>query len=195
MKRKFDLRQCSLCPLGHNKANIVLGEKHFVRGRSRIFFLGEAPGHDEDQIGKPFVGRAGRLLRNCMQNAGINSYYISNVCFCRPPDNRAPTEIEMMICGHYTLLELTVTQPHLVVALGKTATDFLKTFHVAKPSYSELRTKKAWSIHIPTTGQQVIIKSIFHPAYLLRNKGLIQAYRNEFRKIGLLAKQILESET
>jgi DNA polymerase len=193
-RRGFRLDYCTLCGLG-SADTVVPGEKHFVRAHPRIFFLGEAPGRDEDRIGRPFVGRAGQLLRRCMEEAGIKSYYISNVCFCRPPDNRNPTPQEMATCGHYTLLELTTMRPHLVVALGKIATDFLKNFDVARNcTYANLRGRNAWSIYNPITGKNILIKTIFHPAYILRNKKELAEYQQNFYEIIEIAQNCMEEK-
>jgi DNA polymerase len=170
---------------------VVPGDRHLVRAHPRVFFLGEAPGRDEHRYGKPFIGRAGKLLRHCIEEAGIVSYYISNVCFCRPPHNRTPTADEMSTCGKFTLLEIEAIQPHLIVTLGKVATDFLSCFG-GNEGYSQLRDLVYWDIEDPITGEEYTVKSVYHPAYILRNRQALPMYQKAFHDIAELSKSFIE---
>ena len=185
----FLLEECHLCPLWEDASQIVLGDnEHYDSDSPTIFFLGEAPGRDEDRVGKPFIGRAGKLLRKCIKKAQINSYYICNTVKCRPPNNRTPHWNEMNVCGHYTLLEIAHINPDLIVTLGKVATEFLGSFMDPDKTYAEYRNK-VWPFDHPIIDEQYQLLSIFHPAYILRNREKLSAYEKMLVKARKLVEE------
>ena len=109
---------CSLCPLCSGRTNIVRPSGDLS---SKVVFVGEAPGENEDLKGVPFVGRAGRILDEALSVAGIDrsSVMITNTVKCRPPGNRDPTEEEMAACRRYLISELEGRA--LVVGLGRSS--------------------------------------------------------------------------
>ncbi len=109
---------CRLCPLCGHRTNIVLPSGNLS---SEIVFVGEAPGENEDLTGKPFVGRAGKILDDAFAKAGIdrNSVMITNTVKCRPPGNRDPTAEEMSACRPF--LDSELSSCSVVVALGRSA--------------------------------------------------------------------------
>jgi len=115
------VQSCKKCILCETRKNVVWGEGN---KRAKIVFVGEAPGGDEDRQGRPFVGRAGKVLDDLLEKAGIDrrDVYITNVVKCRPPGNRKPTEEEMEKCMPYLRAELDEINPGLIVLLGSTAT-------------------------------------------------------------------------
>jgi DNA polymerase len=129
---------------------------------ARLMFIGEAPGADEDQQGKPFVGRAGQLLTDMItRGMGLDrqSVYIANVLKCRPPENRTPVESEMENCFGFLDRQIEIVRPEYICLLGKTAvTAILQT---ALPMKNlRLRWHRYKDIPVMVT---------YHPAYLLRN--------------------------
>jgi DNA polymerase len=116
-KEIIECRRCQLCLSCTQKVFGDIGDK------TKVIFVGEAPGRDEDVSGKPFVGRAGKLLRGWIKESGLSDEEISilNICKCRPPENRTPTEVERQICGAWINKQLNYINCNKVVLLGKTA--------------------------------------------------------------------------
>jgi DNA polymerase len=117
---KEDVDKCTSCLLCANRINTVFGEGN---PKAKIVFCGEAPGQTEDETGRPFVGRAGKLLDNMINSMGLGreDVYILNVCKCRPPGNRKPNSEEMDTCKPFLLRQLEIIKPKVIVALGNTA--------------------------------------------------------------------------
>jgi uracil-DNA glycosylase family 4 len=116
---------CTKCRLSAKRTRVVLG----VGSRSsRIVFIGEAPGKDEDLQGRPFVGRSGKLLDLALEEAGVRrtDVYISNLVKCRPPGNRRPRKDEIRTCTSlYLEPEIAEISPDVVCALGQTVAEHL----------------------------------------------------------------------
>jgi DNA polymerase len=123
--------------------------------------IGEAPGAEEDRLGDPFVGQAGRLLDNMLTAIGLKrgrNVYIANVLKCRPPGNRNPEPDEVAKCTPHLLRQIELVQPKLIVALGRFAAQTLLN---TDASIASLRGK----VH-RYAGVPLIVT--YHPAYLLR---------------------------
>ena len=155
-----DCRRCRLCEA---RSKIVFGSGN---EQSPLVFVGEGPGADEDAQGLPFVGRAGQLLTQMIDNTaskeGIpiqrKDVYICNVVKCRPPENRAPEPDEMQTCGQFLYRQLQVIQPKAIVALGSTAA---KALLGTKVGVTRLRGNwQKWN--------DIPLMVTFHPSYLLR---------------------------
>jgi DNA polymerase len=137
---------------------------------SKVMFVGEAPGADEDRLGKPFVGQSGQLLDKFLEWAGFSrkkNIYITNTIPWRPPGNRQPTPEENYICMPFLERHIELIQPKFLVMLGGTA---LKTLHNSREGIVTLRGR--WMPY--TTGHNnftVDTMPIFHPAFLLRSPG------------------------
>ena len=95
-----DVRGCPLCKLARTRKNAVPGEGQIS---AKIMFIGEAPGRNEDEEGRPFVGAAGRILNDLLKKVGIerSQVFITNIVKCRPPNNRVPKEDELNACRPY----------------------------------------------------------------------------------------------
>jgi DNA polymerase len=164
------VKKCTACPLHLNRTNVVVGEGNLD---TRIVFVGEGPGEEEDKTGRPFVGRAGMLLTELLRESGIRreDVYICNVVKCRPPNNRTPTPEEQAACGHFLLAQIEIINPDVIVALGATALSFF--VDGKKVSITKVRGNP-----IDWLGGKKVIPT-FHPSYLLRNRS------NELRRIVL----------
>ena len=129
--------------------------------RAEIMFVGEAPGHDEDMQGEPFVGRAGELLTKIIVAMGFkrDDVYIANVLKCRPPQNRTPLPDEITNCLPYLLSQIELIQPRIIVALGATAVRSLLDVQLGIT-----KMRGHWY-----SFRDIPIMPTFHPAYLLRN--------------------------
>jgi uracil-DNA glycosylase family 4 len=128
---------------------------------TRLVFLGEAPGADEDKQGEPFVGRAGQLLTKIIEACTLKreDVYILNVLKCRPPNNRPPTPEESANCKEYLDAQLDIIRPEFICCLGSTAAKNLLNTEVP---ISKLRGKFQ-------TYRGIRVMCTYHPAYLLRN--------------------------
>ena len=170
-KIRADIGDCKRCGLCEQRKTIVFGSGS---GTSPLVFVGEGPGADEDEQGVPFVGRAGQLLTQMIDNTagkeGISirrsDVYICNVVKCRPPENRTPLPEEMELCGQFLYRQLMAIKPKAICALGGTAAQALLG---TKEGVTRLRGKwhKWHEIHLMVT---------YHPSYLLR------AYNQEAKR-------------
>ncbi len=114
------IRECMLCRLAESRKNAVPGEGD---ADAQIMFIGEAPGRNEDERGRPFVGSAGKLLDEALENAGIkrDEVYITNIVKCRPPNNRVPLQDEVDMCIKYLEEQIRLINPLVICILGRTA--------------------------------------------------------------------------
>jgi len=160
-KLKKKIKFIKNCDLKKNATNLVFGDGNI---NSKIMFIGEGPGAQEDAEGKPFVGRAGKLLDKMLTAIKLDrtKVYISNVVNYRPPENRSPTEVEIERYLPYLKNHIEIINPKILVLLGKTA---LNALIGNEAVISKARGK--WIQKNIGTAKTWIIAS-FHPAYLMR---------------------------
>lgn len=153
---------CTRCKLCEERNSVVFGEGS---PNARIVFVGEGPGADEDAQGKPFVGRAGKLLGRIIGAMGFErpDVYICNVVKCRPPGNRNPEPDEMDTCGAFMFRQLRAIDPEVVICLGSVAAHYLLQLG-RKVSLGSLRG----AVH--ELGPMKVVVT-YHPAALLRSPG------------------------
>jgi DNA polymerase len=152
--------QCHKCELGDKRSHMVFGDGN---PRSNIIFVGEAPGADEDRIGLPFVGRAGKLLTKgltALNLARENDYYICNICKCRPDNNRVPYENEVEVCLPYLRNQVALVKPKIIVCLGSTAMRY-----ILGSGFKITRDRGKW-----VEKKGCYIMATFHPAALFRDE-------------------------
>ncbi|MDE2662953.1 MAG: uracil-DNA glycosylase [Gemmatimonadota bacterium] len=154
---------CSRCTLHQSRKNPVFGEG---AANARVVCVGEAPGKHEDETGRPFVGRAGRLLDRLLLSIGLprESVYICNVLKSRPPRNRDPLPEEVAACSPYLVRQLALIEPEVIIAFGAFAA---RTLLETKSALGRLRG----SVH-RYAGYPVV--ATYHPAALLRNPGWVR---------------------
>jgi len=150
---------CTACALHKSRSQTVLG----VGDRDADWLLvGEAPGAEEDRLGEPFVGQAGKLLDNMLAAIGLargENVYIANVLKCRPPGNRNPEPEEVARCTPFLLRQIALIQPGIIVAMGRFAA---QTLLGSDATIASLRGR----VHA-YAGVPLVVT--YHPAYLLRN--------------------------
>ncbi|UCF00468.1 MAG: uracil-DNA glycosylase [Planctomycetota bacterium] len=159
-----EVRQCRKCPLGSLRTNAVPGEG---KPNAQILFVGEGPGADEDAQGRPFVGRAGRLLDRVIAACGLkrSDVFIANILKCRPPGNRDPRPDEIINCFPYLQRQIEVINPKIIVALGAPAA---RTLLNTNKSIGQLRGQ--FHEYYAGLGRPPIkLMPTYHTAYLLRN--------------------------
>lgn len=156
-----NIHNCQQCRLGAGRTNFVFGSGN---PNADIMIIGEAPGKDEDEQGKPFVGKAGQLLTKIIESINLKreDVYIANICKCRPPGNRAPLRDEVSSCIPFLLKQIELIKPAFIVALGATAVASLTG---EKPIMADARGKL-------TTFHNVPMLITYHPAALLYNPNL-----------------------
>jgi len=158
---------CMKCELGKTRNNIVFADGN--PETAKAILIGEAPGENEDKTGTPFVGRAGKLLNEFLDKAGISrseDLYIINTVKCRPPQNRVPTDKEKELCSEYLLKQIETVNPKVVIFCGATA---LKSFYAKKTPISKIRGE---ILELEIGGSKRKCIPIFHPSYLLRYHSL-----------------------
>lgn len=155
-----DLGGCRRCPLAEGRTNIVFGEGD---PRAEMMFIGEGPGEDEDRQGRPFVGRAGRLLTDIIvkgMKMRREDCYIANVVKCRPPENRDPNPMEARACLPFLHRQIEAVRPKVICALGRVAARYLLD---TNESLGRLRHRFHDLNGIP-------VMPTYHPASLLRHE-------------------------
>ncbi len=153
-----EIIECTKCDLSESRTKAVPGEGN---PNAKLMFVGEAPGGDEDRLGRPFVGRAGKLLTKIIEATGHKreEFYITNTVKCRPPGNRTPTPWEQETCWPYLEKQIEIIDPKVICLLGAAA------------GYAFLKrpvkiTKERGQI-IKWKGRLLFLT--YHPAYVLRN--------------------------
>lgn len=153
------------CSLKFSANSTVFGDGN---PKAKLMLIGEAPGADEDRIGKPFVGRSGQLLEKMLNAIGLERQdcYITNVLPWRPPGNRTPTDGEVAVCRPFLMRQIELIEPQIVFLLGASAANAVLG---GSESISSLRGKVLEIVL--DNGQKVPALASFHPAYLLRSAG------------------------
>ncbi|OGC50509.1 hypothetical protein A2716_04880 [candidate division WWE3 bacterium RIFCSPHIGHO2_01_FULL_40_23] len=162
---------CKKCRLCKSATRAVPGEGN---PNSQIAFIGEAPGYNEDQQGRPFVGRAGKMLEEMLRSIGLKreDVWIGNIIKHRPPENRDPMVDEVRACSPYLDSQLRAISPKVVVPLGRFALEFFdKDGKISKDH------------GVPKKVGNKIIFPLYHPAAALRNPAVEKILRTEFKKI------------
>lgn len=153
-------RSCKKCSLCNSRTNIVFGDGV---PNEKIMLIGEAPGFNEDQQGKPFVGRSGKLLDDILASVGFfrdKNIYICNTIKCRPPENRNPLPEEKIACRGFLDKQLELLKPKIIILCGAVAVNSMLD---TKLGITKIRGQWFDGIY----GAKMM--PIFHPSYLLRN--------------------------
>lgn len=173
--------KCERCKLREVCNQVVMGEGSL---ENKIMFIGEGPGVNEDKEGRPFVGKAGKLLDKIFNSVNINreDVYISNIIKCRPPNNRTPSISEAEACMPILKSEIELIDPKVIVTLGSTALKYL-----VDPDMSITKNRGQWI----ERGKYYILPT-FHPAYLLRNPNVKKSVWRDFKLISKAIDRINE---
>ena len=149
---------CEKCRLCQTRTNVVLGEGDL---HASLMFIGEGPGQQEDETGRPFVGAAGHLLDRMLAAIGLRreQVYICNIVKCRPPQNRVPEADERAACMDYLRQQVALVRPKVIVCLGSTPTRAL-----LGEQMRITRDRGVWQLK-----KGVWFRPTYHPAALLRD--------------------------
>ena len=153
------VQKCTACPLHQSRTQAVFGVGNT---NADCMIIGEAPGADEDRLGEPFVGRAGKLLDLMLQAIKLRreDVYIANILKSRPPNNRDPQPNEIKACWPYLERQIELVQPYLLIAMGRIAA---QTLLQTQTPVGRLRG----TVH--PFEQRLPLIVTYHPAYLLRS--------------------------
>ncbi|MDR2599695.1 MAG: uracil-DNA glycosylase [Oscillospiraceae bacterium] len=154
-----ECKSCTKCDLYKTRTNVVFG---IGKKDSKVLFIGEGPGENEDLKGEPFVGRAGKLLDDMLKIIGLSRYtniYIANIVKCRPPKNRDPNNIERDACINWLHEQISIMKPKIIVCLGRIAATTL-----IDEDFKVTRDQGKW---FDINGIKYM--ALYHPAMLLRD--------------------------
>ena len=176
------LRDCHDCPLKATRTKLVFGAGN---ADADIMFVGEAPGQQEDLQGLPFVGRAGQLLNQLLEEIELErkDVFVANVLMCRPPGNRDPQPDEIAECEPFLLEKVRLIEPKVICTLGNFATKLLTgqptgiTRVHGRPQQREIH------------GLPVVLFPLFHPAAALRTPATKELLREDLHKLPALIAQ------
>ncbi len=174
-----EILECTKCELHKSRTNAVPGEGPYD---ARIMFVGEGPGQNEDEQGRPFVGAAGKFLTELLESIGMkrSNVFITNIVKCRPPNNRAPRKPEIEACNPYLQSQIKLINPRIVCALGTPA---ITTLMGDEYSASRFHGK-------PLTKGGVTLLPMYHPAATLYDASLKETLFHDFQ----ILKKLLENE-
>lgn len=170
------VKDCQKCELCKTRQNIVIFDGIET---APVLIIGEAPGREEDEQGRPFVGKSGKLLDRLMQEANFSrtsNVYIANIVKCRPPDNRAPKKSEIASCRGYLDLQIDLLKPKLIVCVGRIAAQTL-----ISPQLKVMQEHgKVFSY------RGIPIAATLHPAAILRNPKNITIAQQDWKSFEIL---------
>lgn len=177
------VNSCKKCDLYFSRKNPVSG---FGSNSPRIMILGEAPGAKEDELGKPFVGRSGKLLDKALEYAGIlrHELYITNSVKCRPKIGRAPKVVEIKKCSDFLKDEVKVIHPRLIVPMGNAA--IKSVGHIFGVNFGRISEVEGDFLHFNGN----FFAPQFHPAAILRDPKKMEKFKDNFRRVASLANDI-----
>lgn len=177
-------KQCSKCHLRNGCQGVVFGEGNPL---SPVMFVGEGPGQTEDELGLPFVGKAGQLLNKILEAAELprETIYITNIVKCRPPGNRTPTIEEMQICLPWLRDQYALLRPRFMVLLGLAA-----THGILNPDLKMGQSHGRWFER-----GKILMMPTYHPAAILRNPNLKRPVWEDFQVISRTVKEYLNQNS
>jgi DNA polymerase len=171
-----EARTCERCPLHQTRTTVVFGAGN---ADAELMFIGEAPGANEDRMGLPFVGQAGKLLDKLLGEIGMErrDVFIANTLKCRPPDNRDPHPHEIEACQDYLRRQVDLIEPTVICTLGNFSTKLLRG---DTTGISRLHGREEVRI---VGNRAVRMYPLYHPAAALYTPSTLETLRNDFHRI------------
>ena len=170
-KIALDIKNCKLCLLCSNRKNTIPGEGGFLK---KLMIIGEAPGYHEDRSGRPFIGAAGKILRNTLSKNDINiqDVFITNIIKCRPPNNRPPYINEKKICIQYLERQILVLQPKIICLLGNVVSSYILGIKSITKERGRILHNKDLNYFVT-----------YHPAATIYNRNLLNIFEQDIKKL------------
>lgn len=187
MSREEDVRKvmssvenCRKCDLWKTRKKPVFGEGSID---TDILFVGEAPGYNEDLQGRPFVGKAGKILDELLKSIGLHrsEIYIANLLKCRPPENRSPLKTEIDACAEHLDKQIEIIQPKIIVPMGNFACSYI--FEKFGLKYDKISNVHGKIFQINTIFGNVKIIPMYHPAVATYNPDTKNTLLADFKSI------------
>jgi uracil-DNA glycosylase family 4 len=175
-----EILTCTRCRLSGGRTNAVPGEGPVP---SRIFLVGEAPGKREDELGRPFVGRAGSILEELLYSIGLSrkEVYITSINKCRPPENRDPMDDEIAACHPYLERQIDLLKPQVIVPMGRfAAREICRTFGLEERKISDIHGKV---LNARAGYGKVLVLPVYHPAVVTHNPNLRPELTADFQQL------------
>jgi len=175
-----DVTNCRRCGLWKTRNNPVAGEGAVT---AKVMFIGEAPGYNEDIQGRPFVGKAGKILDELLHSVGFErkEIYIANILKCRPPKNRDPLGDEIKACTSYLDKQIMAIEPKVIVTLGNFASSYvLEKFGFQAEKIGKTHGK---IFHIKNLLFDARIIPLYHPAAAVYNPNMKDVLMKDFKSI------------
>lgn len=171
-----EARECVRCPLHQTRTTVVFGAGN---ADADVMFIGEAPGANEDRMGLPFVGQAGKLLDKLLGEIGLErkDVFIANTLKCRPPDNRDPHPNEIEACQEYLQRQVDLIEPIVICTLGNFSTKLLRA---DTTGISRLHGRDEIRI---IGSRSVRLYPLYHPAAALYTPSTLETLRSDFHRI------------
>ncbi len=166
---KSECLACTACRLEKTRTNVVFGVGD---ENSKVMFIGEGPGENEDLQGEPFVGRGGQLFDKYLAAIGLDrsKVYIANMIKCRPPKNRDPEQDELDLCIGFLRRQVKLIDPQIIVCLGR-----ISACRLISEDFKVTRQHGQW-----IQKGKFLMMGTFHPAALLRNTAQKEAAFSDF---------------
>lgn len=173
-----EIIKCQKCRLCETALSAVVGEGSL---NAEIIFIGEAPGKNEDEQGRPFIGRAGKLLTSLIEDLGMkrDEVWIGNIIKHRPPKNRDPKPDEIEACRDFLTRQIELIDPKVIITLGR----FSYNYFVPDGKISSERGK------LIDVGKYKVFP-VYHPAAALRNKKFLNTLKNDFSELSGIIKEL-----
>ena len=173
-----EIKRCTKCDLHKTRNNPVAGAGCKT---ADVLFIGEAPGRNEDLQGKPFVGRAGKILDVLLKSIDLSreDIFIGNILKCRPPKNRNPLQSEIDSCSVFLDRQIELIKPKIIVALGS----FSMMYVFEKYGFSKNKISKVHGKKFKINNDNLIIIPVYHPAVATYNPNKIFDLENDFKTI------------
>jgi uracil-DNA glycosylase family 4 len=167
-----EVARCKKCRLCESRRNVVPGEGS---SHSIVMFVGEAPGEQEDEQGRPFVGAAGKLLTELLESVGLrrDDVFITNTVKCRPPNNRPPRKDEAAACRGYLERQIQLLHPQVICPMGNSAIRALLSSEESVSEIHGVTFEKDGITYFP----------MYHPAAALYAFSLRKVMEEDFRKL------------
>ena len=176
----LDVSSCTKCGLAESRINTVPGEGNSL---ARLVLIGEAPGRKEDELGRPFVGSAGKILDKVLNTAELSrdEVYILNILKCRPPRNRRPKKSEIKLCEEFLELQLSILKPLIIASMGNSALQYL--FNKYKLGKAVIGDVHGSIFNIETSWGPVKLVPLYHPAAAIYNRQLVDTLKTDMEKL------------
>jgi uracil-DNA glycosylase family 4 len=180
VERKND---CTDCALHEGASQMVMGSGNLD---SKIVLIGEGPGRKEDEMGLPFVGSAGKLLDELLDQAGMKrvDLFITNIVKCRPPKNRKPRKSEIKECEPILDDQLNIIKPCVIAPMGNSAVNyFFERYGLGEAVIGEVHGEK---FEVEEKWGKVILIPLYHPAAAIYNRSLLEDLENDMKLLKTL---------